>query len=318
MKYFNVLLLLSPLLLYSSQHTDNPLNEALVAAIADGNLDQSIALLDKGAYLNNKNGNFTPLEQACFSGQRAIAQELVKRGAIVTNYCQVPEQEQTILLNTLAHCGLSVTNTGTLTYLQNHKKRTLQCSQLYFLRHGDTSATEKKIFTDKDTECAFLTAKGKTEIEMIADRIVELNPDVIISSTLTRCQETLDIVLNKIKQMSHSNHLKIVSLNNIRGINHGAWEGKNKDQLYGTDLLTWFAKWNGYTFARAPEGESLAEVLVRANALLNYIDTNFSNKKVLIIGHGSISWALMVLLGLYADPAKNDYHIQYGELKKMF
>lgn len=205
---------------------------------------------------------------------------------------------------------------GTLSYVKNSSKRNLQCSDLFFLRHGNTFATENKIFTDIDNNVAFLTANGKNEIEKITQEIIKIKPDVIITSSLTRCKESLGIILDKLgSELEES--IEIREEKSIRGICHGHWEGKNKENLIGEDLLTWFAKWNSYVFARSPGGESLAEILIRANDFLDFIDDNYPSKKVLIVGHGSFSWALTILLKIFPDPSHNDYYISYGELKKL-
>lgn len=47
-----------------------------------------------------------------------------------------------------------------------------------------------------------------------------------------------------------------------------------------------------------------------SNNLLNYINENCAGKRVLVIGHGSVSWALVILLKLLSDPAKDDYKIK--------
>lgn len=44
-----------------------------------------------------------------------------------------------------------------------------------------------------------MTDKGKAEIEQIADDIIGIKPDVIITSSLTRCKESLEIVLKKLE-----------------------------------------------------------------------------------------------------------------------
>lgn len=164
-----------------------------------------------------------------------------------------------------------------------------------------------------------MTDKGKAEIEQIADDIIGIKPDVIITSSLTRCKESLEIVLKKLESdESFTKNIELVKSKAARGICHGAWEGKNKEELIDEDLLTWFAKWNSYVFAKSPGGESLAEVIIRASEFLDFIDNNYPSKRVLLIGHGSFSWAITVLLRVYPDPSHNDYNIKYGALKKLY
>lgn len=294
------------------------LSEQMVRAIDNGNLTE-VADLVKKVDVNFKQDGVSLVERACFKGHKAIADILVKNGAIVSNYCMVPGAQQQIMKEKLLASGLEVTPVGNLAYVSGSTTRVLKSSELFFLRHGNTFATENKIFTDTDNKVAFLTDKGKDEIEQIAADIISIKPDVIITSSLTRCRESLEIVLKKLESdESLVKNVELVESKAVRGICHGAWEGKNKEELIGEDLLTWFAKWNSYVFAKSPGGESLAEVIIRASEFLDFIDKNYPSKRVLLIGHGSFSWALTVLLRVYPDPSNNDYNIKYGALKKLY
>ena len=289
-------------------------NQQMVHAINAGDIEVVKSLINK-VDVNFKQDGISLLEMACFKGYKEIATIFVKNGAVVTNYCMVPVSEQIALKEKLLAAGLEVTPLGTLSYVKNASKRKLKCSDLFFLRHGNTFATENKIFTDIDNNAAFLTPQGKSEIEHITKEIINIKPDVIITSSLTRCKESMSIVLERLES-EFERAIEIREEKSIRGISHGNWEGKNKESLVGEDLLTWFAKWNAYTFAKAPGGESLAEILARAIDFLDFIDENYPSKKVLVVGHGSFSWALAMLLNVVPDPAHNDYYIKYGELKK--
>jgi broad specificity phosphatase PhoE len=289
-------------------------NQQMVHAINDGNIELVKSLINK-VDVNFRQDGVSLLEMACFKGHKEIATIFVKNGSVVTNYSMVPISEQVALKEKLLASGLEVTSLGTLSYVKNTSKRKLKCADLFFLRHGNTFATENKIFTDIDNNAAFLTPQGKSEIEHITKEIINIKPDVIITSSLTRCKESMSIVLERLES-EFEGTIEIREEKSIRGISHGNWEGKNKESLVGEDLLTWFAKWNAYAFARAPEGESLAEILVRAIDFLDFIDEHYPSKKVLVVGHGSFSWALAMLLNVVPDPARNDYYIKYGELKK--
>jgi broad specificity phosphatase PhoE len=288
--------------------------DQIIEAVEKGDLEMVTKLVDLIDVNFEKDGK-TLLERACFCGYKAIASELVKKGAIVKNYCMLTPFEIEGIKGQLDDIGLKILEKGTIAYKDGTSRRGLRCSELYFLRHGNTFATENKIFIDTDSQQAFLSEKGKREIEQVLDSITEITPDVILTSPLTRCRDSLDVLSEKLAKKLQGVEIQEVPV--LRGIKHGDWEGKNKAHLVGADLLTWFAKWNAYIFAKSPGGESLAELLIRANELLDYIDKKYADKKVLIIGHGSFSWALTVLLRLYPDPSVNDYTIVYGELKKL-
>lgn len=313
-KYFIFLLLLTISNSYTIED-NSQIYEQVTIAIENSDFETVNHLIDKVDVNFQKNG-ITLLELACFNGHRSIANLLVKNEAIITNYNMVSITEQIELKEKLTTLGLTVNSLGIIEY-KDKTKRSLKCNDLFFLRHGNTLATEKKIFTDKDDCIAWLTDNGKKEIKKIVDEINRIKPDVIITSSLTRCKETLDIILECLdKELQKT--IEVTTLDAIKSINHGDWEGRKKENLKGQDLLTWFAKWNCYIFAKSPNGESLAELIIRTNQLLDFIDENYQSKKVLVIGHGSVSLALVMLLKILDNPSKDDYKIAYGELKKLY
>jgi broad specificity phosphatase PhoE len=306
-------------LIFSSQlylAEEISLNAQMIKAIEIGDIE-SVNKLIANVDVNIEKDGKSLLERACLKGFKNIASILVKNGARITNFHMLSNSERSIYEEKLTALGIYIAPIGTI-YYKDLNPRVLKCNDLYFLRHGNTHATENKIFTDKDENIAFLTDKGKAEIKKISDEITKIKPDVIITSSMTRCKESLAIILQQIDNKVVEK-MEILFLDSIRGISHGNWEGKNKEELIGEDLITWFAKWNSYVYAKSPGGESLAELIIRANQLLEFIDKNYANKRVLIIGHGSVSWALTILLKILADPSKSeDYQIKYGELKKLY
>lgn len=71
---------------------------------------------------------------------------------------------------------------------------------IYFFRHAQSEGNTKHIqATDEDIHPAeqYLTDLGKQQAEKLANRLGNLNLEVLISSTLTRAKETTEIINQK-------------------------------------------------------------------------------------------------------------------------
>lgn len=66
--------------------------------------------------------------------------------------------------------------------------------ELYFVRHGETNYNELDLCNDDPTKDVHLTEKGKRQAQEIADKLREVELDLIYISELPRTRETADII----------------------------------------------------------------------------------------------------------------------------
>jgi len=149
--------------------------------------------------------------------------------------------------------------------------------KIYLIRHGESEWNIlRKIQGHKDIP---LTDRGIKQANLIANRLVYEDIDIIYSSDLKRACDTARTIGNKIG-------LEPNLRKEFREINFGAWEGLSNDTI-GSEYREEIHLWR-----KEPEklkitgGETLKEVQIRAlRELENIINTN-QDKNILIVSHG--------------------------------
>jgi len=149
---------------------------------------------------------------------------------------------------------------------------------IYIVRHAITIENEKGI--SQGHKFGTISETGYKQIEHLANHFKTLSVDMIISSDLARCQITA-------RELEKTTKAPVLYSPSIREIARGDWEGTQKTQK---DYDTLPGK---YESRKAPNGESLEEVLERAKQFWNEI-TEFDQNNILIVSHGGF---LKLLIG---------------------
>ncbi len=154
----------------------------------------------------------------------------------------------------------------------------------YFIRHGETDwNVRKKIQGKADIP---LNENGLNQAKALADELAELKPDVVraYTSPQQRAKLTAGIAAEALG-------VECVSLDGLREMDLGEWEGSNWDiieQTYGEV----YHYWNSHRrYTHTPGGECYNEVLERALESLGII-LEREQGDVLVVTHSAI---LMVL-----------------------
>ena len=140
-----------------------------------------------------------------------------------------------------------------------------------------------------------LTPLGKKQAERLARRLLQENIDVIYSSDLIRCKQT-------IKPFLQLRKVPIYYIKGLRERNYGIFHGKPRFQLD-----KWLEKERHTNmFVKLPEGESVKEARARAALILGKIISKEKGKNVLIVTHGGFKVA--ILLNLFGENENEHYH----------
>jgi alpha-ribazole phosphatase len=84
----------------------------------------------------------------------------------------------------------------------------------------------------------------------------------------------------------------------------GAWEGSTHDALGQKGSADYTAFWENPACNRPPEGESFADLMVRASAALATVTKAFPARDIVLIGHGgSIRAIVATILGISPENA---------------
>jgi len=193
---------------------------------------------------------------------------------------------------------------GTISYNNNPKKE-IKCSAVYLLRHGRTQATLEHKFMSDTSENAHITEEAIKDLCELKDQIPIYKFDaVVVCSDIPRVVETANVFKLLNPQLKYDYQKK------YKGINNGGWENKSIPTLTGIDLNDYKEREENHNiFAKSSRGESWAQVLLNTISLIDYLNKNYSKKRVLLISQGSILKGLQIINGNFETPWE-DYDIK--------
>ncbi|MFZ5986893.1 MAG: histidine phosphatase family protein [Bacillota bacterium] len=157
-------------------------------------------------------------------------------------------------------------------------------TRLIFVRHAEAEGNLNRVFhgwTD-----ANITEKGHAQARLAAERLKDMDIDLIYSSSMRRTLQTAQYIAD-IK------NLPIIRTDKLKEINGGDWEGKRWEDLPGLwpqEYHTWENKPHAH---RMPNGETMEEFQKRLIDEVIYIIDNNKGKNICIVTHGTAIRSLM-------------------------
>lgn len=166
--------------------------------------------------------------------------------------------------------------------------------QLILVRHGQTVHNVAGIAQGwNDSE---LSELGLSQVERLAARIVAFRPTALYSSPLGRAMATAEAI-------AAATGLEIVTLDELREMNYGGWEGKSFLDVRAEqeDL---YQRWIADEDAACPGGES--HVDVRKRMAQAFAQIAAASARPVVVTHGTaIRIAATVLLELPAMASRH-------------
>lgn len=157
---------------------------------------------------------------------------------------------------------------------------------LTLLRHAESEYNRKRILQGR-IDCS-LSKKG---IEQTIEKAKNFNSsryDVCFCSPLKRTLNTAKILVPD---------LEILTDDRIIERNLGEWE----DTPISDEKVFLLNNINSVP----PNGESTGEIIERINDFIDFLKTNYKGKRILIITHAGIVYAIQVALGMKVKPIDN-------------
>jgi broad specificity phosphatase PhoE len=157
--------------------------------------------------------------------------------------------------------------------------------KLILVRHGETLHNAQGIAQGWNDSA--LSPRGEEQVSRLAARLATQNVDAIISSPLGRALSTANVIANAVG-------LEVTTLEELREMNYGRWEGRSFLDVRRDDAET-YERWIADGDCPCPGGESHNDVRRRfANALEKIQAT-----RPVLVTHGTaIRIAVTVLLEL--------------------
>ena len=164
--------------------------------------------------------------------------------------------------------------------------------KLYVARHGQTQwNVENKVCGSTNIP---LTEQGKEQAKALAERIKNLDIDVIIASPMLRAMQTAGAV-------SIATGIPVIMDERLREHDYGEFEGfdRSRDEY-------WAQK---YQFAaKFPKGESVLQLAQRVYNLIDDVKKAYPHQNVLLVCHGGVSR----MIKTYFDDMNNDEFFHYS------
>ncbi|MBT6843578.1 MAG: histidine phosphatase family protein [Candidatus Melainabacteria bacterium] len=164
---------------------------------------------------------------------------------------------------------------------------TEQVKQIYLVRHGETSATEKgRVCGNSDIG---LTAEGLEQVDMVASWFYDIQIDSIFSSPLLRAVQTADAIAKAVMQPTYYKHSGLVEKK------EGDWEGKTYWEIRDENQKQW-EKWSKdpINYA-APNGENIKDFVARIDRAMTDILSNYeTGNRIVLTTHAGVIRAIII------------------------
>lgn len=179
--------------------------------------------------------------------------------------------------------------------------------KLYLIRHGQTDWNLAQRFQGQSD--IPLNEIGRRQANALAGRLSSQPFDVAYSSDLQRALETANIIVR--------DRLEIKEDVRLREMNFGDWEGATYNRIkeeYPDALTTW----EDDVYKNAPpNGETLEQLVIRAQSVLKDILENWKDKTVLLVAHGGVLQSL-ICLALNLSPTMYwQFHVSPASLSEI-
>lgn len=175
--------------------------------------------------------------------------------------------------------------------------------KLYMIRHGQTKGNEEKRYVGVTDEP--LSREGREQLTRLAQRLRNVEPDILLSSPMKRCKETMEFLFpNKNYQV----------VEEFRECDFGDFEYKNYQELNGDkQYQNWIDSGGTEPF---PRGESPQDFRKRCqNAFLIQLERirkmadDKNVETVVMVIHGG---TIMAILDAFSTPHQDYFSWQVG------
>lgn len=155
--------------------------------------------------------------------------------------------------------------------------------KLIIVRHAETEGNANHIIQGQNNSP--LTGKGKIQAENLAKRLNKENINVVYSSDLGRCKDTL-------KPFLKGKEISVHYTRELREICRGIFDGRPD-----FEYQEWLKK-NSYIDmeVKHPKGESFPDLIKRVSEFIEQVIKKNKGQTVLIMAHGGSKRALLMYL----------------------
>lgn len=237
----------------------------------------------------------------------------------------IPMSERVHITANLLRWGIAIDqDTGKIDYIEGTTIPAVRCKSIHLIRHAETEAVAKHEFmSDTSDNCGF-TESGT---EITHKQAKELDPydfDVALYGPIPRVVHTKELI------MQTPQKFEAYKVHKLHGIDNTGWEYKKFEEIQNDP--TFIAREiENNMFARTPSGTSWGMVIANCVDVIDYINENYQDKKILLMSQGSVFRAFQILLRARKHPwddftVEGMYHVgddsnkkkNYGVIAKVY
>ena len=159
-------------------------------------------------------------------------------------------------------------------------------TEILFIRHGETDCNKRHLYYGHLNPS--LNETGINQLKNTKKKLEKMNEkiDIIFSSDLKRCRESLEI-------LEIDKNIKQHFSENLRELNFGILEGKTYKEIENQFPHYVNEMKNNWRNFKAEGGESLSDLQKRSVAKINKIKNEHKNKKILVVVHAGVIQSLI-------------------------
>ena len=161
----------------------------------------------------------------------------------------------------------------------------MQRTRLFLIRHGQVEGFEAKRYNGQKNVA--LTAHGRRQLELVAERLQGVPLDAVWSSDLDRCRYGAE-------HLAAPRHLRVVYCERLRELHAGDWEGLTWEELQRHYPTQWQARLADIVNYRMPGGESFRDAAQRVLPELHRLLAAHPDGNVALVAHGGVNRIILL------------------------
>jgi len=158
--------------------------------------------------------------------------------------------------------------------------------EVLIIRHGETAWNREKVFRGRAD--VPLSERGREQARLLAEALKEARIEAICSSPLGRANETA-------APLAGTLGIQVVTDERLTDMSFGAWEGRARAEIEAAEPELYRLWQDAPGQFRAPDGESLSEVLARAWPAFEEIARRHASGRAAIVSHRVVCKLLLCM-----------------------